>query len=463
MKFLKGFLIILIAIIGVLLIFRLIGLAVDSHYQKLLKPQAEKAKTEFENLINRTYSSWTYCDTPLKENAYKYYKPYFKSIVKNRRRTVARPLPGEINKLLTPYFRGGKLNVDEAENALAKMQGWLQDIRKAGCCTSYSIANEITYNGVLTDLVYNYLEVIRGIKFILYTSSYELISGKKDAGVNDILLSLKITRDISTPGLFLINNLIAMALNRMNYTHIMAMASSEALNTQQVNLLLEATRKTGFEKDFLLNGIKMEKNLLYYEGANRSCSWIAWGDKDRSYFLCYLGFWRDYFSYKRAMWKAARVAEKAKKAFEKNLDMPYQDGVIKIETEVDQILNKNPITRDMAPDVAPVYQVYKTDQLFRKLALISLNLRKAFLENGEYPDTLGGMEESLKTDPMTGKPFLYKKLSKGEAEILLPMYLPENNDDIIFHLCNCPYEKSLKEKLRFYNKVIELKNRELKK
>ncbi|HHE04522.1 MAG TPA: hypothetical protein ENL19_00505 [candidate division WOR-3 bacterium] len=463
MKFLQGLLIVLVVIIGVLLIFRVIGLAVDSHYQNLLKPQAEKAKINFESLLNKTYSSWTYCDTPLEENAYKYYKPYFKSIVKNKRRTVARPLPGKVNKLLTSYFRGGKLNFDEAENALARMQIWLQKLRKAGCCTTYSIANETTYNGVLTDLVYNYLWVIRGIEFILYTSSYELISGKKDAGVKDLLLSLKITRDISTPGLFLINNLIAMALNRMTYTHIMAVASSEALNLQQVNLLLEATRKLGFEKGFLLNGVKMEKNLLYYEGAKRSCAWIAWGDEDKLSSLCYLKFWKDYFSYKRAIWKAARIAEKARKAFENNIEMPYQEGVIKMETEVDQVLSSNPITRDMAPNVAKIYQTYKTDQLLKKLALISLNLRKAFLEKGEYPDTLGEMEKSIGTDPMTGKPFLYKKLSKGEAEILLPMYLPENSDDIILHLCNCPYEKSLEEKLKFYNKIIELRNRETRK
>jgi len=117
----------------------------------------------------------------------------------------------------------------------------------------------------------------------------------------------------------------------------------------------------------------------------------------------------------------------------------------------------------MAPNVAKIYQTYKTDQLLKKLALISLNLRKAFLEKEEYPDTLWEMDKSLRTDPMTGKPFLYKKLSKGEAEILLPMYLPENNDDIILHLCNCPYEKSLEEKLKFYNKIIELRNREPKK
>ncbi len=420
----------------------IIGETVNYFTAKKLKEKATSAAQKFQARLDSTYHQPTACERPLECNSFDFYKPYLKLIRPPRgKATTEKPLSKEIYSKVQKFFNAGKLAPEEAAEIKEKTKARVEAFKKAACCRNFSVKGTISFKGMNTDFPINLLESIKNSKLLLYLSAYDAIAGNERESLEEFSAALRIAADLAVRKVFLIESIISLAIYNRSYAYSIYLLSSKELNQNLRESFLSLVETMKPPSDFLTMSFQKEADIYLWEGAfgerKRFPAVVFYPDKYHEFFILPE---KHFFSYSKALAELSVVIKELSELYVEEMKKPGTEGLKKLEEALKKVYEKDPFFEMYIFDFPALYKREKTSQRLFNLVLLTCKLQNYLEEKGTYPDSLEELplDARYKIDPVTGKAFLYKKLSEKNAEVFLPPFSGGPEKGIKIRFCDCP-------------------------
>ncbi len=451
-KFFKVFFLIALFLIVIFLLPPMVGDVANYLTSKGIKPEAEKRANALRTRLKVPFEKPEICSPMLECNSFIYYLPYLKRINSNHRKTIPDyPLSPEIYIRAKKFLTKGVMDTEAASKDKKRLSKRLDSFTEASCCRYFSLENYIEFEGFSTPVPLNYIETIRNLRTFLYLAAYNFKAGQHDEAFKIYRIALRLLSDLSTTRLFLFGTFTSLSWTNYCYAFSLYTFTSRESEENLRRKILDLLEKLKWDKRAIPDSLESDATFFLWTAAKVSVPMFHRITSLDQYKRFYLKYWRDLFSSAKFLKQIFDYYIQVARAYREAQEMAGIEGVVYLEKKENTLEKQHPRASAFVGRFARVYKREKTAETLFRLNFIAFELEKFMEEKGEYPENLDTLKiaKEFRIDPVTGKEFIYRRVSKTEAQIVLPGF--SKGEEFILRFCPCPVEERWQGMTKFMN------------